>query len=417
MVVRLPSKSNMSRPQIHVVGGVYFERCFSPDWGRYFGSAGRAAAAIGTLALDVTLHGYMSDEALEGIQTEVSLMTNVTIRPIHCDEVLRFRYLHDLATPDILGLSGSSLPPISVSEPRVLRFGMLESNANVQAEWAVYDPQNQGSTEPFALNGSKADHLALVLNLVEARKMSGLGQGTAEECASSLLQTQGAEVVVIKMGPNGALVGHGSEMHRVPAFRSNSVWKIGSGDVFAATFAAHWMGYGRSPKDAAEYASRATALYCGTRGFASHEAVQGATMAPITPSWRLAGRKPKVYLAGPFFDLAQLWMVDQARLNLQEVGMDVFSPFHDIGLGTAHDVAAKDLIALNDCDLVFAIVDGADTGTVFEVGYAVAKDKPVIAFSQRESEESLKMLTGTNCMVCNDYATAIYKTLWKAVEL
>lgn len=360
----------------------------------------------------------MSGEAHEQILGVSCLRDGFSLSPVPSNDFIRFRYLHDLATPEILGRPAGPLPPLSVKAERVLRFGMLESTAIVHAKWAVYDPQNQGGAEAFAANGSRAEHLAFVLNLVEARMMAGLHDGSAQACADAIVSTQGAEVVVIKMGPSGALVVHAGQSHTVPAYHSESVWKIGSGDVFAATFAAEWMASERSPRDAADLASRATAFYCNSKGFLPAGNPSGYSPRPISPTAKfLAGGKPKVYLAGPFFDVAQIWMVEQARLNLHEVGLDVFSPFHDIGLGSAQDVAWKDLEELDACDLIFAIADGADTGTVFEVGYAIAKGKPVIVFSQRESEESLKMMSGTGCTMCTEYATAVYKALWTAVEL
>lgn len=401
-----------------MVGGIYAERCLSPDWDAVYGSAGRAAAVISALGHAVELQAYMCDEALAQMRGVSFFDTDFSLKPETCSEFIRFRYLHDLATPEIVGVPTSPLPDLNVHADRVLRFGMLEATAVVHAKWAVYDPQNQGSAEPFAQNGSTANHLALVLNLVEARNMAALQDGSAKDCALRILAEQGAEVVVIKMGPCGALVAHHDSVCTVPAYHSNTVWKIGSGDVFAATFAAEWMLNGTSPQEAADLASRATALYCGSRGFSSTADLANFDARPILTTDRfLTGEKTKVYLAGPFFDVAQLWMVEQARLNLYEVGLDVFSPYHDVGLGSAQDVAWKDLEELNSCDLIFAIMDGADTGTVFEVGYAIAKQKPVIVFSQRESEESLKMMSGTGCIICSEYATAVYKTLWKAAEL
>jgi nucleoside 2-deoxyribosyltransferase len=80
-----------------------------------------------------------------------------------------------------------------------------------------------------------------------------------------------------------------------------------------------------------------------------------------------------VYLAGPFFDLAQVWLIEQARANLREMGLEVFSPYHDIGLGSANDVVAKDLEGIDASHLVFAIADGLDPGTLYEIGYARTK--------------------------------------------
>jgi ATP-dependent protease HslVU (ClpYQ) peptidase subunit len=408
----------MHESTLHVVGGVYEERCISPAWDAIYGSAGRAALAISSLGYKVELHSYMDAQVLEQFQGLSCLREGFRISPTTSSSRVKFRYLHDLATPEIHLSQPARMPPIVVETDHVLRFGMLEGEAVVHAKRAVYDPQNQGSTTSFRENGSTAEQLALVLNLVEARKLSGLAQASAEECADAIRTQKKAEVIVVKMGPKGALVASGAGVQYVPAYKSHAVWKIGSGDVFAATFAHAWMGLSLTPVEAAVMASKATAVYCGTKEFATKRDLESFALGPVQPSERfLEGFRPKAYLAGPFFDLPQLWMVEQARLNLREVGLEVFSPFHDIGLGSANDVAAKDLEALDSCDIVFALIDGADTGTVFEVGYAVAKGIPVIAFSQREGVESLKMLEGTGCILCKDYATAIYKAQWTAAEL
>ena len=65
---------------------------------------------------------------------------------------------------------------------------------------------------------------------------------------------------------------------------------------------------------------------------------------------------------------------------------------------------------------VFAVVDGLDAGTMFEVGYARALDIPVIACVQAEQEEDLKMLDGTGCKIFDDFVTAVYHTAWTVLE-
>lgn len=110
-------------------------------------------------------------------------------------------------------------------------------------------------------------------------------------------------------------------------------------------------------------------------------------------------------------------MVEQARNNLHEMGLRVFSPYHDVGLGSADDVVAQDLQAIVDCDLMLAITDGLDAGTVYEIGYARALNKPVIVYSERHKGESLKMMEGSGCTLCDNYTTALYTTLWEAVKL
>jgi nucleoside 2-deoxyribosyltransferase len=91
----------------------------------------------------------------------------------------------------------------------------------------------------------------------------------------------------------------------------------------------------------------------------------------------------------------------------------VFSPIHDVGPGPAHLVGPADIQALEECDRVFAILDGLDAGTVFEVGYARAQGKPVYALAQAVSEENLKMVIGSHSKVFFDFVTALHHTAWK----
>lgn len=404
---------------IHVVGGVYREYCVHPHWNDIYGSAGRAALAIGTMDTPVVLHSFMDRQAKEVLEGKGVYLADFTIKPSSAPQTVRFRYLHDLATPVITDVPQQPYGTLEVKAEKVVRFGMLDGDAKVDAEWAVYDPQNVKEGKPFGENGSSAKHLALVLNSWEAAHMAGRPNAPASEVAPILAAQQHAEVVIIKMGPQGAYVWTAGQQSQVPAYRTNRVWKVGSGDCFVAHFANGWMAEGRTPADAAARASLATAYYCETQAFVTPQILAGLQYPAIAPSASyLQNPKRQVYLAGPFFDLAQIWMVEQARMSLTEMGLEVFSPFHDIGLGSANDVVAKDLEALEKSHIVFAICDGLDAGTIFEIGHARSKNIPVVVYSERHhGGESLKMMEGTNCVLCSDFTTAVYSTLWEAVQL
>lgn len=403
----------------HVVGGVYQEYCTHPHWNEIYGSAGRAALAIATLGTPVVLHSYMTNDTLQVLNDKaVWLDTSFQIVQTEIPDIVRFSYLYDMAVPDIQGVPEQPYPPLVVIEEKVVRFGMLEGDAVVHADWAVYDPQNVRDVQPFSANGSTANHLALVLNSSEASNMAGMPGEHPAKTAPALAQLHGAEVVVVKMGPEGAFVWTSTGAEQVPAFRTSRVWKIGSGDCFVAHFANAWMHTGVMPTEAAEIASRATAYYCDTQGFPTVDDLSKETFPPLQLSNSyLNGMRRQVYLAGPFFDLAQVWMVQQTRTNLRNLGLHVFSPYHDIGLGCAEDVVGKDLEAIQAADLILAITDGLDSGTIYEVGYARALNKPVIVYSERHKGESLKMMEGSGCKICGDYTTALYTTLWEAVKL
>lgn len=402
---------------ITIVGGVYRERCMRPAWDDIYGSAGRAATAIARFGGQAELHACV-DSSTQFVVDARAAAEGFKFNASAVQAGVTFEYIHGLANPDIRrGFHERSR--LQVNAEKVLRFGMIDGTAVVEAEYAVFDPQNADGPESFSANGSVARHLALVLNRHEANLLVPGSSGlTAQELATALSKQENAEVVVIKMGPLGALVYDNGNISTVPAYRTERVWKIGSGDTFAAHFAMGWLDRGLSAHDAASIASIATAFYCQNQGFPDEALLAKFKPQALQPSARYrAGYAPKVYLAGPFFTLAELWMVGQARRDLLAMGLDVFSPYHDVGLGSAEDVVGKDLEGVRDCDVLFAIGDGLDSGTIYEIGYARALNKPVVFYAENESNQDKKMMEGSDCRITDDYVSAIYQMVWEAVAL
>jgi hypothetical protein len=392
---------------IEIVGGVYLERCIWPQWNQIYGSGGRAASALSGHVDSVRLHAYARPDAAASFQPYVD-QYGFAFALNNAPQSLTFDYVHCMSIPMISpALSRlNKNPPIQVEGEVVLRFGMLEGSAIVKAHRCVYDPQSAFAPEPFSANGSSARHLAVVANRGEIVALGGNPDPIA--AAQAVLTKESAEVVIVKAGSAGAFVVDGSGVTPVSAYRSDRVWTIGSGDVFAAAFAFAWGVNAIPAVAAATLASQAVAHYANTR------------QLPIPPGSELAGTswqpvqaKPaSIYLAGPFFTIGQRWLIDEARRGLGELGLDVFSPVHEIGNGPAHTVAPKDIAALEAADRVFAILDGTDSGTLFEVGYARARDKPVYALSQTVSDEDLKMVEGCGCRVFKDFVTALHHIAW-----
>ena len=111
--------------------------------------------------------------------------------------------------------------------------------------------------------------------------------------------------------------------------------------------------------------------------------------------------------------MAQRWIINESLNVHGSFGLTVFSPLHDVGMGPAEMVAYKDLEALRNSDVVFAIVDGLDPGTLFEIGYARSIDIPVVCLAENVSEEDVKMLKGSDCFLTSDFSTAVYATGWQ----
>ncbi len=400
-----------------VVGGIYLERCTFPADEIIFGSGGRAAATLKSLDPAVSLVSFVGADAKHAIDHEAENSWDVPLTQYPVAETVSFEYYHGLSKPTIrpMELPDQSADTIAVTADAILQFGMLEGDAKVAGDSVVYDPQNPQSPRPFSANGSAAKHLAYVLNGQEARLLSG--QSTTDAAAKRIMELDGAEVVVVKSGASGSKLYVGDKKTIIPAFETDRVWPIGSGDVFAAVFAHYWTTARDRAEQAATYASRAAALYCSTRQVPVLPDLLTADKFRF-PELRLrrAPSDVSIYLAGPFFTMGQLWLVEEARRALRDVGFNVFSPFHDVGVGDANQVVPEDIRAIENADVLLALCDGLDPGTLFEVGYAVKKGIPVVAFAEQTTDEAMKMLLGTGCTVCRDFTSSIYHAKWKALQ-
>ena len=406
------------KSQLAVVGGVYRERCRLPTGSdETWGSGGRAAAVIAGLGFKVTLHSAV-DLQTESLLASLAQTFHFETVEVGISKTRQFRYDHGLSSPTIWPtVDPSEIVRLEVEAENALVFGMLEATANVRAKRIVYDPQNPVAPEPFKIAPGLTPRTAYVLNGFEAKILASVDDPM--ECAKRIASRFGAEVVVIKQGPRGALVYERGRYERVPAFKTESVWPIGSGDVFAAVFAGRWAGQSLSAVEAAMHASKAAALYVNSRVLPiSNEEIESGSEFPFAPlvttDKPLGDSEYHVYLAGPFFNIAQRWLVEEARLALRGMGLKVFSPLHDIGLGSGRDVAPRDIDGLKRCRAILALVDGLDAGTVFEIGYARSLEKPVVVLVESTPEEPLKMIAGTGCDVVSDFVTAVYRVAWEA---
>lgn len=390
-----------------VAGGLYRETCAWPSWNHLYGSGGRAAVALGGRAAPVEFHTYANEEAAEAFAAYAQVYS-VNVRRHATEQTVAFDYVHTLSPPVIkpIPLRITRNDPFDVEAECILRFGMMEGSARVVADRCVYDPQSAFSPEPFEVNGSKAARLAIVGNAGEIRTLGGSPE--VDTAAAALLE-KGAELVIAKDGPRGATLFRVQGAVSIPAFLSDTVWTLGSGDVFAAAFTAGWAVEGLDAVDAARGASVAVSDYANSMSLPMRDiAILAAEVRTEVRS--VAG---EVYLAGPFFDMSQLWLVDEARRCLSQAGLNVFSPVHDVGHGVASAVVEKDIEAIKRCDLVFALLNGVDAGTLFEVGYARALGKPVYALAQSVPSEDLKMLEGSGCVIFSDFVTAVHHAAWR----
>lgn len=100
------------------------------------------------------------------------------------------------------------------------------------------------------------------------------------------------------------------------------------------------------------------------------------------------------YLAGPFFNENQLEQQKMIEGLFKDGNKKCFSPRLDAGtLGnnsTKSDMLSvfyADLDAIKSCKILFANVSFRDTGTSVEIGYALARDIPVVLFWDKDNHD------------------------------
>jgi nucleoside 2-deoxyribosyltransferase len=121
----------------------------------------------------------------------------------------------------------------------------------------------------------------------------------------------------------------------------------------------------------------------------------------------------QIYLAGPFFNEGERWLIEELRDALSGMGIAVFSPLHDVGRGDTGKVVPADIAGIHASGVMLAVLHNFDPGTIFEAGFARALDKPVVVLANTSGGEALKMLRGSGCKLRSDIASAVYAVAWE----
>lgn len=394
-----------------ILGGAYVESVTFPHSKAAAGGSGlRAALALGqfspTLFTAVAEDDAIVDTALNALAAPVTRVGR--------SSSVGFSYLSPVSTPEITGAGSVMQAPLNIDADNVLVFGMVESGAiTVRARRAVLDPQSPRGGSNSGVN-IVADQTVWSANVRELGRIIP-PTVSLEDDAQAACRVGGYEAVLVRAGARGCLVADGTAATWVGASPTTSVWSLGSGDTFSAAFA-HAFFDGADPIAAAHAASNSTAWWCSTREpVVPQEILSGRSLDSfLGRSEQLGirgGYRPKVYLAGPFFSLAERWLVETARQTLHGLGADVFSPVHEVGSG-GDEVAQQDIAGLERCDVVFALLDGFDPGTVYEIGWAARHGIPIVGYTTQTNHEGDKMMVGLGAELHRDFTTALYRAVW-----
>lgn len=394
-----------------MIGGVFRERTpgadGSPD--RRIGGSGYVAAlTAAALGANVALVSFVGNEdsnaALAPLRRAGVDTSAVQVLPgasgifafedIADRQAPRPSYRPPEAIPDRAPLSDTPKAPI------VLAFGFpdfdclewIQSALELEGTF-LWDRQGwlSRNLEPLALEELPAMRRIYIANLqemLEATNRSRYKDALSEQPAA------GFDTAIIKCGRWGTIVVGGTVVSLVPAFLAKTRSVIGSGDTFAGAFGARLAETGDIPA-AAHTGAAAASLVIERQSNAPPRGLSAAIAAVKRDRARrfvnpVTLEKVVIYLAGPWFSAAESMLVSELESALGNLGMTVVSPRRDIGelspgAATAEILAIgqRDFQAIDSCDLMVALLDGDDPGTLIEVGYAARAKTPIVALASR----------------------------------
>jgi hypothetical protein len=393
---------------ISIIGGTYREINYDDNSIDIFGSGFRCAKYLLENNCDVNFHTSGNDEVINYLQENKKVYQKLKFTNCYSEELITFKYSYALDEPSIFPniLKIKKTDIINIEDSNIICYGMLETDFKVKGKKVIYDPQTSYKPIKFKDIGQACD-LIYIVNQNEAESISS--SNNLIDIKKYFFQEEKVSAFIIKNGPFGATLYYKDVEFQIHSFISKNVNKIGSGDIFTSSFGYYWMVKDLSLEDCAIFASRSTALYCDKKVYVDSENLS-EFIYPIFTCKELSNKQ--VYLASPFFSIAELILVDKIRNSLLNFGVKVFSPFHDIGFGDDVTIAQKDIDGINNSDIIFCVFDNLDSGTLIESGYSLAKNKKIIGYHRTSDDNKLLMLKPSNIKMFNNLTTAIYHTIW-----
>lgn len=225
-----------------------------------------------------------------------------------------------------------------------------------------------------------------------------------------LIADLGAEVLLLKENRGGSRLFDLSKglVEAIPAQLSVTVNSVGVGDVYTAVMVGlSGAGWG----DAAwRGASAATAYSQTTYPDDFKRDVERSLKLSVHELRNLSGTilpwhaRPHfpIYLAAPDFSYADKPEIDRAVDALRYHNFNVRRPIEENGElphgspdAVLRQTFAKDLGVLGECEVVFAVPLDRDPGTLVEMGYAMARQQPVITFDPRQENNNTMVVGGS----------------------
>jgi len=393
---------------INIIGGTYREIDYDEITAEIFGSGFRGTKFLLENECEVTFKSVGNEESLVFLRENQKVYKNLKFDLVTYNDLITFKYSFPLDNPNIFPniLKIYKVNSINVNAENIIAFGMLEADYIISGNRVVYDPQTSIKPNKFSDFGN-ANELVYIVNRNEA--ISIAESENIDDIKDYFLHKEKATAFIIKDGPFGAILYIEDREIKVPSYITNNVYKIGSGDIFTASFGYYWMHKNFTIEESAQNASKSTAIYCDIKAYVD---VTNFTNFEYEEFKFKSLENKQVYLASPFFAISELILVDKVRSAFLSFGINVFSPFHDVGIGNSEIIAKRDIEGINNSDIIFCLFDNYDTGTLIESGYSLSRGKKIVGYHRTCDDEKLLMLKGSDIQYYNHLTTAIYKTIW-----
>jgi hypothetical protein len=393
---------------ISVIGGTYREIDYDDISMDIYGSGYRCCKFLLENKCFVNYYTSGNHEVEKYLKEIKKVYNDFDFQLTKSEYLITFKYSFALDTPSIFPniLNIKKTEKIKIAGENVICFGMLETEFNIKGNKVIYDPQTSLNPKKYSEIGI-AEELIYIVNMNEAKSISL--QNNVEEIKKFFFNTENAFALIIKNGPYGAkLYLKNNDEFEIPSFITENVNKIGSGDIFTSSFGYYWMNKNLPLEECAILASKVTSLYCDKKVYIDVKDFEYNFIEFQNNNYK----EKQVYLAAPFFSIAELILIDKIRNAFLEFGVKVFSPFHDIGLGDEETIAIKDLKGIKDSDIIFCVFDNLDSGTLIESGFSLAMNKKIIGYHRTCEDSKLLMLKPGNSKIFKNLTTAIYHTIW-----
>ncbi|WP_052947407.1 PfkB family carbohydrate kinase [Aneurinibacillus tyrosinisolvens] len=216
--------------------------------------------------------------------------------------------------------------------------------------------------------------------------------------------------IVVKDGVNGSFIYTDEDkLIDVLSYEAAPICPVGAGDCFNVVYLSELMN-GADIQTSLDMAS-----------YVSAKIIEHEFPAPSflerdknIQEWKSGQRKrkdrlsPRIYLAAPFFSDSELHWVEFICAQLEQEQFQVFSPSRDAGIineytsmGERKEVFLRDISEIENCDIVVALTDNDDQGTLWEIGYAYALGKPVYCLQTSIIKGVNNMLSHSSVVVRN----------------